>query len=293
MQQLVEQLVQEGEWPKPSLLETILEQGDAAIPELRKVLALDAAGWSDNVTILHAANLLTTLGASAAIVDLIKLYLRIDEALLETLGKALARLGTEAVRPLVAVGQQESLSTIQRAEALSAARLAVEGDKSGSAGVAKAIRDLLAGRIEKIPAGQGDELSGYLIGELLILQDPLARGLIESAFDKRIVPDSLVSREDVEDAYNEEPVPRKAPPREWLRQYSLEYAEQLDRAIAAAELQRILQGDPEELEDGAVFEPALPPAPGKRPGRNDPCWCGSGKKYKNCHLSEDAGLSRN
>jgi SEC-C motif len=22
----------------------------------------------------------------------------------------------------------------------------------------------------------------------------------------------------------------------------------------------------------------------KKPGRNDPCWCGSGKKYKNCHL---------
>jgi preprotein translocase subunit SecA len=23
------------------------------------------------------------------------------------------------------------------------------------------------------------------------------------------------------------------------------------------------------------------------PGRNDPCWCGSGKKYKNCHMRED------
>ncbi|WP_313609188.1 SEC-C metal-binding domain-containing protein, partial [Dysgonomonas sp.] len=21
----------------------------------------------------------------------------------------------------------------------------------------------------------------------------------------------------------------------------------------------------------------------KKPGRNDPCFCGSGKKYKNCH----------
>ena len=25
----------------------------------------------------------------------------------------------------------------------------------------------------------------------------------------------------------------------------------------------------------------------QRPGRNDPCWCGSGKKYKNCHLAQD------
>jgi methionyl aminopeptidase len=26
-----------------------------------------------------------------------------------------------------------------------------------------------------------------------------------------------------------------------------------------------------------------------RPGRNDPCWCGSGQKYKKCHLDIDAG----
>lgn len=27
--------------------------------------------------------------------------------------------------------------------------------------------------------------------------------------------------------------------------------------------------------------------PGTQPGRNDPCWCGSGKKYKHCHWRED------
>ena len=34
---------------------------------------------------------------------------------------------------------------------------------------------------------------------------------------------------------------------------------------------------------------AVPPAgpPPSRPGRNDPCWCGSGKKYKRCHLDAD------
>jgi methionyl aminopeptidase len=26
-----------------------------------------------------------------------------------------------------------------------------------------------------------------------------------------------------------------------------------------------------------------------RPGRNDPCWCGSGQKYKKCHLPADEG----
>nr|HRJ42930.1 SEC-C metal-binding domain-containing protein [Caldilineaceae bacterium] len=27
---------------------------------------------------------------------------------------------------------------------------------------------------------------------------------------------------------------------------------------------------------------------GNKPGRNDPCWCGSGKKYKQCHMREDS-----
>ena len=31
----------------------------------------------------------------------------------------------------------------------------------------------------------------------------------------------------------------------------------------------------------------------ERPGRNDPCWCGSGQKYKKCHLeSDDRGASQ-
>ncbi|MBW1744519.1 MAG: SEC-C domain-containing protein [Deltaproteobacteria bacterium] len=27
-------------------------------------------------------------------------------------------------------------------------------------------------------------------------------------------------------------------------------------------------------------------------GRNDPCWCGSGKKYKKCHLESDLRKQR-
>lgn len=37
--------------------------------------------------------------------------------------------------------------------------------------------------------------------------------------------------------------------------------------------------------DGSVK--AQPVRKGKKPGPNDPCWCGSGKKYKKCHMHED------
>jgi uncharacterized protein YecA (UPF0149 family) len=31
----------------------------------------------------------------------------------------------------------------------------------------------------------------------------------------------------------------------------------------------------------------IPPASARHLGRNEPCWCGSGKKYKRCHFDSD------
>jgi hypothetical protein len=42
-----------------------------------------------------------------------------------------------------------------------------------------------------------------------------------------------------------------------------------------------------EDEENDEFEPAPHRAKAVKPGRNDPCWCGSGKKYKKCHLAAD------
>ncbi len=36
-----------------------------------------------------------------------------------------------------------------------------------------------------------------------------------------------------------------------------------------------------------LAEPVEPRRKVERPGRNQPCWCGSGKKYKKCHLRAD------
>jgi hypothetical protein len=45
---------------------------------------------------------------------------------------------------------------------------------------------------------------------------------------------------------------------------------------------------------GAALESATAAdrAPGPRPGRNEPCWCGSTKKYKKCHLDDDQHAAR-
>jgi hypothetical protein len=57
-----------------------------------------------------------------------------------------------------------------------------------------------------------------------------------------------------------------------------------------------MDDDDEEYDDGDddyeddVFEEPAVAAP--KPGRNDPCWCGSGRKYKKCHLTEDEEAER-
>jgi len=38
--------------------------------------------------------------------------------------------------------------------------------------------------------------------------------------------------------------------------------------------------------------PSRPATTGEKLGRNDPCWCGSGKKYKHCHMREDLKTGR-
>lgn len=60
-----------------------------------------------------------------------------------------------------------------------------------------------------------------------------------------------------------------------------ESADAFRRSLLAAVGVRPRDGEPVEL--------STPDAQSFRPGRNDPCWCGSGKKYKRCHLAADEG----
>jgi hypothetical protein len=53
----------------------------------------------------------------------------------------------------------------------------------------------------------------------------------------------------------------------------------LDERLKLHGLDPVFSAEDSEAEEAPV--PAPPPA--HKPGRNDPCPCGSGKKYKKCH----------
>ena len=62
-------------------------------------------------------------------------------------------------------------------------------------------------------------------------------------------------------------------------------------AGAAARRPAKAQGQGQGPSPDQVLAAAPRPATRRRErpkiGRNDPCWCGSGKKFKKCHLGED------
>ena len=60
------------------------------------------------------------------------------------------------------------------------------------------------------------------------------------------------------------------------------------RAEYHEEIDAMLQMDDDEYDEYDEYERNVP-VRNLRPklGRNDPCWCGSGKKYKKCHWSSD------
>jgi preprotein translocase subunit SecA len=62
------------------------------------------------------------------------------------------------------------------------------------------------------------------------------------------------------------------------------------KARFAGSVQSSVSSKPAARAESKKPEPARKPmnAPGgTKIGRNDPCWCGSGKKHKNCHMASD------
>jgi SEC-C motif len=182
-------------------------------------------------------------------------------------------------------------------------RVSVNEKKAENSATDKATQPGDAEEIDAI--GQADagneihptEALAYLACDLCDLADPLARDMIRSAFEEDLIDDNIVDLEDVEETYNQggETYEPAAP---WFEEYSESFlAEQSGRERMA---RTPLVQFPSRTSYPS-FSPARDEAPPARVqpaepfrytaakiGRNDPCWCGSGKKYKRCHLGQDA-----
>jgi SEC-C motif len=133
----------------------------------------------------------------------------------------------------------------------------------------------------------------HLVNELAALADPGARELIRTAFDEDMVERFFMNEEFVDRQYQRGGEPAREGP-DWLERYRADYrnhhtarpsprpiplpsrATQPERNSEIAALPQTVQVRTPLRNAGPAF------------GRNEPCWCGSGKKYKKCHLGKDS-----
>jgi hypothetical protein len=128
---------------------------------------------------------------------------------------------------------------------------------------------------------------------LAALADPKALGLIKTAFDEDMVKTDLVSEISVEAYYRRGGDTTLIEP-DWPQKYRMLYQHHMKGPTAPAvspstvpSRPPIRASEPDEPMPQLV-ETIRNKAP--KPGRNDPCWCGSGKKYKKCHLDQDVRI---
>ncbi|MGC8639777.1 MAG: SEC-C metal-binding domain-containing protein [Isosphaeraceae bacterium] len=138
-----------------------------------------------------------------------------------------------------------------------------------------------------------DEDLAFLANDLADLADFEARDLVLTACDEGLIDEEIVKKEEIEEAYDEGGQCFLLP-EPWLEEYRESYRLKLEDDERQARMPniefptRVSYPPPEP----ARTEP--PPVPvetfrraAPKIGRNDPCWCGSGKKYKKCHLGKD------
>ncbi len=276
-QNLVDQLAAAQDWPEPDLLQTILDQGDAAIEPLLNVVCQDIHGWPQEGAVYCAAYLLGSLGAKSAIPALVEMFSRYDHDTLEAVSHALGYLGTDAIEPALQVALNSSLSWPRRAAAADAAIMAAGDDAALQEQVARPLRELLQDYVARADSLQDDEIQlvTSLVWDLAHLADPQARETIYAAFDAELVEEWVIGRDDIAYCYRQGGRMEQADPLNWLRIYRRAH----DQHQAALRRREREAQEPQPQLAPQASTPQL--------GRNDLCWCGSGKKYKKCHLQAD------
>ncbi len=251
----------------PSRLRSdILERGAEAVEPLLDILRdeslADTAAPGGGYAPIHAAELLVRLGASAAVVPMVRRLMRTDpgEVLHDTLLRAAEELGP-AVAPAALEALAEARNPDERFGLLSVlSHCGVKDERIYSALLEQLQEDPIQGALNLARYGDPRAL------------EPLKRAL-----------DACPVDEDTVDLFADQAV------------VELKIAiEKLGGTLDAAQGEKVERARRTLHWLARLFQwilDTLPPPPmkrGRRPGRNDPCWCGSGMKYKKCHLGSDS-----
>jgi uncharacterized protein YecA (UPF0149 family) len=96
----------------------------------------------------------------------------------------------------------------------------------------------------------------------------------------QLYPEELMP--DIRKAYAAELVDESAISLSWIEQILAEGKEATLAYLRGDRHYQLIDDTIREMENWACFDAPPPPRSTKKVGRNDPCPCGSGRKYKHC-----------
>lgn len=270
---LVRRLIEAEKQLPDEIRDRIIAQGERIVPALIAVLEddtlADTEAPGDGYAPLHAIDLLAELKAVRAIPTLLALAMDYDWQTLRFNNAVLAlkSYGEVAYAPVLEAFRENDDPEI---EPVLVEILAILGRQD------EELYEILVGYLRDNPERGAQALAEY--------GDPRALPLLAAVYDGLKVPEG-----DDDSLWGDQPIIEVA-----------QAIEDLGGSLTAAQQDRLDRVRSRRREKASLMRAYLDQAHGElspaqkvRPlGRNDPCWCGSGKKHKKCHLDLDreAGL---
>ena len=253
---LLAALRQAGQHPDPALLGRIRALGPAVVPALIALATDQRLLWADSERAEvwapgHAARLLGELRAAEAVEPLLPLLELDQDWPREDLPEVFGRIGEPAFQPLRRLLFDRGRDQFARVAAANGLMHLARQHRELRGRVIAALVD----RLQPSQTREADDatINGFLVSYLVDLHAVQAAPAIRQAYEQERVEVFIIGYDDVTKGLGLPAEPRLARRRPSARSFA-----------ARADPLRSLR----------------PPA---QPGRNDPCPCGSGKKYKHCH----------
>jgi hypothetical protein len=327
IEELIARLRDGGHWPEPNVLEALVERRGAAVDALRELVMGEVVTEADRSTHAYAADLLGLIGDPRCLPELAHMLRVSDDDWIDGAPSCFVGFGPAVLEPLLEIIRDDSLESYPRCMASEIARGEVAGHTEAEARLAAELMGLLSSFVTAAGSGKGEagpwtkveeveirSLVSGMVSDLASLGCAESRPLIDRAFELGLVDRIFIDEAEVATDFeraslgSRPPGPRLREPQDAVRSYINEYrsshrawkrhgenwrdrrrAEDADDTLPFNEL------IPFEGPGPAAFEDEPPPvvAPirktGPQLGRNDECWCGSGRKYKKCHMKADQG----
>jgi hypothetical protein len=249
----------------PDVRDRILSAAASAVPTLIEVLLDESLAAEDGpgqgYAPIHAARLLGDLAATEAIEPLLGRLADTtwDEILHDTIIQALPRIGAAVVEPALRLLAETEDPDVRHSVRAVLSEVGVRDDR---------IRDALVAELEVEPDLGAMHLASY--------GDASALPLLHEAFGRHVIVRGQVFG-------NQALIEIEAAIEELGGALTPAEKDKLERAMKA---RGSSSSQPDlDMETGSID--GMPVHAAEKVGRNEPCWCGSGRKYKKCHLAAD------